>query len=67
MANEDNFKLIFYMKHTHDELSKRWNTKGGKSSRTCRATHINLEQTASELFRLHIEGFPSKDAVNFAQ
>lgn len=42
-------------------------TKGGRSSRTCRATRIHLEQKASELFQWHIEGFPSKDVVNFGQ
>ena len=42
-------------------------TKGEESSRTCRATHINLEQKASELSQWHIAGFPSKDVENFLQ
>lgn len=42
-------------------------TKDGKSSRTCRATRIRLEQIASELSQWHIEGFPLKDVVNFGQ
>ena len=62
MAGEDNFILISCKEnahtYTHVEPNKRWNTKGGKSNRACRATHINLEQKASELSRWRKEGFP---------
>jgi len=44
--------------HMHVEQNKGSYTKGEKSNRTCRATHIDLEQKASELFRWHKEGLP---------
>jgi len=53
-------------KHTHREREEI-HTKGGKSSRTCRATHIHLGQKASEFSQWHIEGFPSKDELSFVQ
>jgi len=44
--------------YMHVEQSKGWYTKGEKSNRTCKATRIDLEQKASELFRWHKEGLP---------
>ena len=42
-------------------------TRGGKSSRTCRATHINLEQKASKSSPMHKKNSPSKGAENSEQ
>jgi len=56
-----------FFKRTYTKKREEIHTKDGKSSRTCRATHIHWEQKASEFFQWHIEGFPSKDDVNFVQ
>ena len=42
-------------------------TRGEKSSRTCRATRINLELKASKLSLWHIKGFPSKGVESSEQ
>lgn len=42
-------------------------TRGGKNSRTCRATHINLGQKASKPSPMHKKNSPSKDVENSEQ
>lgn len=46
------------------EIKKSRHTRGEISSRTCKATHINLELKASESSLWHIKGPLSRDVVN---
>lgn len=48
-------------------LRQREHTIDGKDNKTCRATRINLEQTASRPFQWHIKSLLSTDVENFAQ
>jgi len=61
------FKRTYTKTREREREREEIHTKDGKSSRTCRATHIHWEQKVSEFFQWHIEGFPSKDDVNFVQ